>query len=207
MRKALIIIDIQNDFFSCFALAVKGGEEIIPVINQLMDKFDLVVATQDFHPADHGSFAANHSGKMPGEVIDLYGLDQILWPVHCVQGSEGAAFSTQLKKEKIEKIITKGEDPKIDSYSGFFDNGQRQNTGMAEFLKANEVNEIYVVGLATDYCVKFTALDGASLGFDTYVIKDATRAVNLQPGDYEKALEEMTENGVKVVQSADILSS
>ncbi len=204
MRTALILVDVQNDFLPGGALAVPEGDEIVPLINKLQAQFDLVLATQDHHPANHGSFAANHRGHQPGEVIDLDGLSQILWPVHCVQGSHGAAFSNDLDMKKVTKVFTKGENPNIDSYSGFFDNGKRQKTGLGDYLKERRVDRVYIVGLATDYCVKFTALDAVDLGFDTYVIKDATRAVNLQPGDFEKSLLEMEKAGVKVIESIDV---
>lgn len=205
MKDALILVDIQNDFLSGGALAVPDGDAIIPVVNQLQKKFELVVATQDHHPANHGSFAANYNNKMPGEVIDLEGLPQILWPVHCVQQSAGTQFHPALDMSRVKKIFPKGENPLVDSYSGFFDNGKKQATGLESFLKDAGVNKVYVVGLAADYCVKFTALDAQSLGFETFVIKDATRAVNLQPGDFDKALEEMQNEGIKVIDSKDIL--
>lgn len=201
---ALYIIDIQNDFCPGGALAVHEGDQIIPLVNQLQNKFDLVIMSQDWHPADHGSFAANHSGAAPGEVIDLHGLDQILWPVHCVQGSFGAEFTAGLNTNQVAAIFRKGTDPTIDSYSGFFDNGQRMATGAFGYLKELGVTDLYLVGLATDYCVKFTALDGKTLGFNTHVIVDACRGVNLQSGDVDKALDEMRAAGISVLQSADL---
>ncbi|MDN5211622.1 bifunctional nicotinamidase/pyrazinamidase [Fulvivirgaceae bacterium BMA12] len=204
MRAALILVDIQNDFLPGGALAVPEGDEIVPLINKIQAQFDLVLATQDHHPANHGSFAANHQGRQPGDIIDLDGLSQILWPVHCVQGSHGAAFSNDLDMKRVTKVFTKGENPNIDSYSGFFDNGKRQKTGLGDYLKERGVERVYIVGLATDYCVKFTALDAVDLGFETCVIKDATRAVNLQSGDFEKSLSEMERAGVKVIESIDV---
>lgn len=204
--KALILVDIQYDFISGGALAVPEGETIIPTVNHLQQHFDLVIATQDFHPADHGSFAANHPGKNPGEVTDLNGLPQILWPVHCVQGTRGVDFVEELNMEKVEKIFPKGTDKGIDSYSGFFDNGHKKATGLGDYLKEKGVKEVFVVGLATDYCVKFTALDALELGFETYLIKDASRGVNLQPGDVEKAIKELDGQGVKIVESKSILA-
>ncbi|MEL6674038.1 MAG: isochorismatase family protein, partial [Bacteroidota bacterium] len=133
--KTLIIVDIQNDFVPGGALAVKEGDEIVPRINELQPSFDLVVATQDWHPADHGSFAVHHPGKKPGELIDLHGLTQVLWPVHCVQGTEGAAFVEELNTDQVEKVFVKGTDSSVDSYSGFFDNGRRNSTGLGDFLK------------------------------------------------------------------------
>ena len=202
--QALIMVDIQNDFLPGGSLAVPEGDQIIPLANRLQKQFDLVVATQDWHPATHGSFAANQPGKKPGEIIDLNGLSQILWPVHCVQGSKGAAFADDLDSEKISKVFQKGTDMNIDSYSGFFDNGQRKAIGLEDYLKQMGAEQLYIVGLATDYCVKFTALDAHQAGFNTTVIKDATRAVNLEPGDYQKALTEMEKQGINVVKSKTI---
>ena len=203
--KALIIVDIQNDFLPGGSLAVMQGDKTIDIINKLQPHFDLVVATQDWHPADHKSFAANHPGKNPGDVIRLNGLDQVLWPVHCVRDTEGARINEALDTALIRKIIYKGTDPSIDSYSGFYDNGYKKSTGLGEYLKSMEVETVYVVGLATDYCVKFTALDSHRMGFQTYVIFDATRAVNLQPDDHDNALAELEKAGVKVIKSKFIL--
>lgn len=205
--KALLLIDLQIDFCPGGALEVKEGDQVIPIANALMEQFDLVVATQDWHPADHGSFAANHPWRRPGQVIDLYGLQQVLWPIHCVQDSFGAQFHPQLNQAGITKVFVKGTDPEIDSYSGFFDNGHRKATGMGEYLKEQGVTEVFVLGLATDYCVKFTALDALGLGFDTHLIVDASRGVNLQEGDVDRAVEEMQQKGIKVIQSTELLSS
>lgn len=202
--KALILIDLQNDFCPGGALAVEEGGHVIPIANQLMDHADLVIATQDWHPASHESFAANHSKKNPGDVIDLYGLSQVLWPVHCVQDSFGAEFVRELNTSKVEHVFTKGTDPNIDSYSGFFDNGHRKATGLGDFLQGKNVESVYLMGLATDYCVKFTALDALKLGFETHLIINGCRGVNLQPGDSEKALKEMQERGVKLITSTEI---
>ncbi len=199
--KALIITDIQNDFCPGGALAIREGDEIVPLINQLQPRFDLVVATQDWHPQGHGSFAANHPGKKVGEVIDLNGLPQILWPVHCVENTPGADFHPGLDRRRIARVFHKGADPGIDSYSAFFDNGHRKATGLGEYLKERGVDEVYLCGLATDYCVKFTALDAVDLGFKTYVIEDACRGVNLKPGDVERAIGEMRAKGVEVFQA------
>lgn len=196
--KALILVDIQNDFLPGGALAVTGGNEIFPFVNEIQTSFDLVVATQDWHPVDHGSFAANHEGKSPGEIIELSGLSQILWPVHCVQETNGAAFSEQLDQSNIEKVFVKGTEQDIDSYSGFFDNGRRKATGLGEYLKSKGVTEVAVVGLAADYCLKFTALDAQSLGFQTTVYKAGTRAVNLYPDDFDKAMKEMAAAGITI---------
>lgn len=204
--KALILVDIQNDFLPGGALAVPEGDAVIPVANRLQQVFPLVVATQDWHPADHGSFAANHPGKNVFEQIDLNGLPQTLWPVHCVQQSAGAELAPALGRRNIARIFPKGADATVDSYSGFFDNGHRRDTGLGTWLKEQGVTDVYVCGLATDYCVKFTALDAAKLGFTTHVIEDASRGVNLQPTDVQNALTEMKQAGVKIVQSAEGLA-
>lgn len=200
--KALIIVDVQNDFIPGGALAVQEGDQVVPVINQLQEKFDFIVATQDWHPEDHGSFAANHPGKKIGEFIDLNGVNQILWPVHCVQDSEGAAFHQSLNKDKWNAVFQKGTNPMVDSYSGFFDNNRQGDTGLSTYLKENGVDEIFVCGLAADYCVKFTVLDGLSEGFKTTLIVDATRAVNIHPDDFEKSVEEMKAAGA-VIEVSD----
>jgi nicotinamidase/pyrazinamidase len=163
--KALILVDIQNDFLPGGALAVADGDKIIPVLNRIQREFSLVVATQDWHPGNHGSFAMNHPGKNVFEQIDLNGLPQTLWPAHCVQNTKGAELAGALERERIAKIFPKGTDAAIDSYSGFFDNGHRKSTGLGEWLKGRGASEIYVCGLATDYCVKFTALDAVAAGF------------------------------------------
>jgi len=206
MKTALILVDIQNDFLPGGALAVTDGDAIIPTVNSLQKCFDMVVATQDFHPEGHGSFADSHEGHALYEKIDLHGLEQVLWPVHCVAGTEGAEFSKDLLTYRISKVFPKGEDPDIDSYSGFFDNGRRKATGMGDYLKAEGVEAVFVVGLAADFCVKFTALDAVSLGFQTYLVEDATRGVNIQPGDVESAIDEMKTAGVIVVQSEMLLT-
>ncbi len=169
--KALIIVDVQHDFLPGGALGVPKGDEVIAVINELQAHFDYIIATQDWHPADHGSFAANHEGKKPGEIIDLAGTQQILWPVHCVQGSQGADFADTLDKSKWQKVFRKGQDPKIDSYSGFFDNGRGHDTGLGDYLKSIGITDVFITGLAADYCVKFTALDAQSLGFETTLLE------------------------------------
>jgi nicotinamidase/pyrazinamidase len=205
--KALILVDIQNDFLPGGALAVPDGDAVIPLANKLQAAFPLVVATQDWHPANHGSFAANHPGRKVFEQIELNGLPQILWPVHCVQGTSGAELAPSLQRERIAKIFPKGTDAGIDSYSGLFDNGHRKSTGLGEWLKASGVTEVFVCGLATDYCVKNTALDAAQLGFKTHFIEDASRGVNLRPEDVRLAIAEMNRAGIASVQSADVLNN
>jgi len=200
--KALVLVDLQNDFMPGGALAVRGGDEVVPVANRLMLEFELVVATQDWHPADHGSFAANHPGKQSGDVIELAGLQQILWPVHCVQHSSGAALAGGLDTSRLARVFPKGTDPLIDSYSGFYDNGHRRPTGLGRFLKERGVDEVYLLGLATDYCVKYTALDACELGFATYVVVDGCRGVELHSGDVDRAWDEMRAAHVRLIESS-----
>jgi nicotinamidase/pyrazinamidase len=201
---ALLVVDIQNDFLPGGALAVTGGNQVIPILNSLVECFDLVLATQDWHPANHGSFAANHPNRQPGDVIELNGIEQVLWPVHCVQRSPGAEFSTQLRTEYFAKIFRKGIDPGIDSYSGFFDNARKRSTGLAEYLRERRLDELFICGLATDYCVKFSALDSIDCGIRTHVIEDACRGVDLKPGDSAAALAEVRNAGASVVESASV---
>jgi nicotinamidase/pyrazinamidase len=201
--RVLLVVDIQNDFLPGGALEVRNGDQIISMTNRIIEKFDLVVATQDWHPADHKSFASQHKDKNPGDVIKLKDLDQVLWPDHCIQGTYGAEFSMKLNLSKVKKVFVKGTDIEIDSYSGFFDNGHLRSTGLVDFLRDSLVDEVFIVGLATDYCVKFTALDSIREGFKTIVIADATRAVNLRPNDYETSLEEMKQSGAIIMNSKD----
>jgi len=204
MKRALILVDIQNDFVPGGALAVAEGDKVVPVANRIQNAFDLIVATQDWHPANHGSFASQHPGKKPGDVIDLNGIPQVLWPDHCVQDSKGAEFHPKLDIKRVAKIFQKGVDPAIDSYSGFFDNGHRRGTGMAEYLRSQNLTDIYIAGLATDYCVKYTTLDGRTLGFNVSLIEDACRGVNLNPGASATAIDQMRAAGVHVVNSEDL---
>lgn len=202
--KALLIVDVQNDFLSGGSLAIEEGEEIIPIINSLQKCFDFVIATQDWHPKNHNSFASIHQ-KNVGETILLKGKEQILWPTHCVQNTKGAGFHPKLNLSNFNKIFRKGEMKDIDSYSGFFDNHKEHNTGLNDYLKKNSVVDVYVSGLATDYCVKFTALDALSLGFNTFLIKDACQGVEREKGDIEKALKEITNKGGIIISSKEIL--
>lgn len=176
--KALIIVDVQNDFIPGGSLAVAHGDTIIPVINSIMHQFDVIVATQDWHPADHKSFASQHEGKMPFEAILLDGLNQTLWPDHCIQGTHGADFHTALIQNQIQTIFRKGLIERLDSYSGFYDNAYRNNTGLDAYLKAKGVKEVYVCGLAADYCVYFTAMDALACDYKTYIIADATLPID-----------------------------
>lgn len=204
LGNALVLVDLQNDFCRGGALAVPDGDAVIPVANALLERCPLVVATQDFHPPNHGSFAANHPGKAVFEVIDLHGLSQVLWPVHCVQGSAGAALHPALHAQRITRVFPKGTDPEVDSYSGFFDNGQRRSTGLAEALRASQVTGLVVLGLATDYCVRATVLDARRLGFAVDLVLDGCRAVNLRPGDGDRAVAEMSDAGARIVRAAEV---
>jgi nicotinamidase/pyrazinamidase len=201
--KALLLIDIQNDFIPGGALAVPEGNQIIPVVNKLQPLFSLVVATQDWHPAHHKSFASQHPNSQVFEKIDLNGLEQVLWPDHCRQGSVGAAFSRDLQTNQVEAIFRKGTSPDIDSYSGFYDNGHRKSTGLADYLRSKQVTEVYLAGLAGDYCVYFSAKDALQEGFTTYLIDDAIRAINKE--DYEKAKADIRQKEGKIITSSDLL--
>ncbi len=204
-KRALILVDLQNDFCTGGALEVPHGEEVVPIANQLQGLFDLVVATQDWHPPDHGSFASQHRGHAPGDVVELGGLSQVLWPDHCVQGTPGAEFVATLDTSRVAKVFRKGTDRQIDSYSGFFDNGHRKATGLGDYLREQGVGEVVVLGLATDYCVKWTALDARELGFEAALVSDACRGVELAPGDVDRAVTEMREAGVRIIRSRDLL--
>lgn len=204
MKSALLLIDIQNDFCPGGALAVNEGDKIVSVVNELQKKFDTIIATQDWHPQDHKSFAANHEGKNIGEIIKLGDTDQILWPVHCTQNSFGAEFVKDLNTEKLTKVFQKGMNKEVDSYSGFFDNDHKSETGLNDYLKQNVIEELFITGLATDYCVKFTAKDALSLGYKVNLVLDACRGVNLSDGDVDKAVEEMKNAGANIINSNEI---
>lgn len=206
-KKAIIMVDLQNDFCAGGSLAVPEGDQVIPLANQLQDYFDLVIVTNDWHPKDHMSFASNHPGKKVGDVIPVHGIQQILWPDHCVQGTKGSELHPQLNLRKVDHEIHKGIDKTIDSYSAFFDNEHLRSTELAEYLQQNNVKDIYIMGLATDYCVKYTCLDAVKLGFNAYVIEDACRGVELNPGDVKNALQMMREAGVVIISSQDVIQS
>jgi len=202
---ALILVDLQVDFMPTGMLPVAEGDLVVPLANALMPQYHTVVATQDWHPANHGSFAANHPWRKPGQVIDLHGLQQVLWPIHCVQNTWGAEFVAGLATDRITRVFQKGTDPEVDSYSGFYDNGHRNSTGMAEWLHGQGIEEVHVLGLAADFCVKFTVLDALSEGFRTVLVEDATRGVNLTAGNVERAVKEMADAGADVVTSDKLL--
>lgn len=201
--KTLIIIDVQNDFIPGGTLAVPGGNEIISVINRLQHEFELVIATQDWHPRDHASFAFNHRDKKEFETIELQGGEQVLWPVHCVQNSHGAEFHPGLETARIETIFRKGTSQEIDSYSGFFDNAHLKSTGLSGYLKEKGANDLYFVGLAGEYCVYFSIKDALGEGFTATLIEDATRA--LDTSDFEEAKADILSKGGKIINSDELL--
>jgi nicotinamidase/pyrazinamidase len=204
---ALILVDLQNDFLPGGALAVTAGDEVLPVANKMMSAgFKHIVATQDWHPANHGSFASNNPGAKAGSMGKLSGLNQVMWPNHCVQGTRGAEFAAKIDSKKFTKVFKKGTDPSVDSYSGFFDNGGKNPTGLSPYLKSIGVLEVVVMGLATDYCVKFTALDAVTEGFKVTFLKDGSRAVNINAEDEAKAIQEMKSAGVTISSSDKYLA-
>ncbi len=203
--KTLVIVDVQNDFVPGGALAVPCGNEVVPVINELLPHFDLVVATQDWHPKDHKSFASNHEDKEVFDIIELEGLEQKLWPDHCVQDTPGANFVTTLEIKPVEAIFRKGMNPEIDSYSGFYDNGHKKSTGLAGYLKEKGASELYFCGLAGDICVYFTLMDALKEGFTATLIEDASKP--LDASDYRKAKEDILRKGGKIIHSRDILNT
>ena len=195
--QALIVIDVQNDFCPGGALAVAGGDEIVPRINDLLGEFTVKVLTQDWHPADHSSFAANHPGAEPFSMTDMPYGPQVLWPTHCVQGSEGAAFHASLHTDPADLIIRKGFRPEIDSYSAFFENDQKTPTGLEGYLRTRGVTDLTLVGLATDFCVAYSAIDAAKLGFNVTVLEGACRAIDLD-GSLADARDKMRAAGAKL---------
>ena len=202
LASCLILVDIQNDFIPGGRLAVRDGDAILPLVNTLQREFRLVVATQDWHPQNHKSFASNHAGKHPFEVIDLHGLPQVLWPDHCVQNSKGADFHPALNMNSVEAIFRKGMDPEIDSYSGFYDNGARKSTGLAGYLRERKIRKVFVCGLAADYCVAYTAKDALKENFDTYIIADATRAIDVE--GFNAAAQEIMSAGGNIIESSNL---
>lgn len=205
-KRALLIVDLQNDFMPQGALGVPHADALIPLVNRLISHFSLVVATQDWHPADHCSFAANHPGKKVGETILIDGMEQILWPIHCVANTGGAAFAPGLNQEALTAVFHKGTDRRIDSYSAFFDNAHLKFTGLGDFLQSHGVDQVFIVGVATDYCVLYSALDAVELGFSVFVISDACRGIDLHPGDEKKAYIAMKAAGARILSSDEVLS-
>ena len=204
--RALLIVDVQNDFIPGGALAVSGGHEIIPVINTLSPAFELVFATRDFHPADHVSFASNHPGRAVGDVVDVDGQEQVLWPDHCVAGTPGSELHEDLDTSYVDRIVTKGTRRDVDSYSAFFDNNHESATALAGHLRDSNTREIVLCGLALDYCVRYTAFDALAEGYKVTLVADATRAVNLDPADGERTLLELAAAGVRIVNAAELIA-
>ncbi len=202
--KTLLIIDVQNDFIPGGSLAVPDGNKIIPVINRILGRFDLVVATQDWHPADHISFASSHKGRKPFEVVDTGGTRQVLWPDHCVQGSSGADFCPGLNMNHTEAIFRKGMDREIDSYSAFYDNGHLKSTGLAGYLHERKSDELFFCGLAADVCVWYSIRDAVREGFNTTLIEDATSPIDYS--SFKRIKSEITHSGSKIVKSRELIS-
>ena len=194
---ALIVIDVQNDFCPGGALAVDGGDQIIPAINEMMPQFDAVILTQDWHPSGHSSFASSHAGKDPFALVDMLYGPQVLWPDHCVQGSEGAQFHSALATDPADMVIRKGYNPAIDSYSAFFENDHKTPTGLHGYCQTRGITRLTMVGLALDFCVNYSAVDAAGLGYDVTVLQDACRAIDLE-GSLAAALSGMKEAGVSL---------
>ena len=198
MKTALLVIDLQNDFCPAGALEVAGGNEIVSDINQEMKKYDCVVLTQDWHPKGHSSFAISHEGKNPLDVVKMPYGDQVLWPEHCIQGSKGAEFHCKLDTDRASAVIRKGSNPLIDSYSAFFENDRRTATGLDGYFKTLGIEKIYLVGLATDFCVNYSAQDAAKLGFKVSVLEGMCRAIDLN-GSLDRARTEMRGCGVELI--------
>jgi len=204
-KTALIVVDVQNDFCPGGALAVNEGNSIVPVVNRLSPLFRCVIATQDWHPREHISFASTHPGKKPFDSINIQNIEQTLWPDHCVQGTEGADFHPHLDTKPFNLILRKGTSQNLDSYSAFFENDRITSTGLEYYLKGLGIKQVYVCGLATDVCVFYTVMDSLRLGFKTFLIEDASRGVNVPEGSLNRALDEMKKHGAKVITSQNIL--
>jgi nicotinamidase/pyrazinamidase len=200
--KTLIIIDVQNDFMPEGPLAVPQGDKIVPVINSIQKNFSLVVATQDWHPGNHRSFASNNAGKKPYDKIELHGIEQVLWPDHCVESTKGAELHPDLDSKRIAAVFRKGMDPEIDSYSGFYDNNHKLSTGLAGYLKEKRASEIYFCGLAADICVYYSILDSILEGFNALLIEDASRP--LFPEKFDDIKCELAKLGVRIVKSNEL---
>ncbi len=203
--RILLVVDVQNDFCPGGSLAVEQGDEVVPVINRLMSRFDRVVATQDWHPADHVSFASTHPGRKVLDIVDAGGIEQVLWPDHCVQGTRGAELHPRLEAGRIELVLRKGLRRGLDSYSAFFENDKVTDTGLRWYFQGMGASAVHICGLATDYCVRSSALDARRLGLDVTVIRDACRGVDFPKGSIEKSLAEMRKAGVRVVDAEEIL--
>ena len=204
VNTVLIVIDVQNDFCPGGALAVPEGDAILPVINRIIDRFPHAAATQDWHPRHHASFASNHPGTNPYDTIDIHGVTQTLWPDHCVQGTKGADFHPDLPSERFNVIIRKGMNPTVDSYSAFIENDKKTRTGLDGYLRSIGARRVFLCGLATDYCVFYSAMDAVGLGFETAVVLDACRGIDLPAGNVNRCVESMKTNGIHIIQSSDL---
>ena len=200
--KTLLITDVQNDFIPGGALPVPNGDKIVPIINAIQQKFDLVIATQDWHPEDHVSFASNHKGASTFDEIEILGKRQTLWPNHCVQGTKGAELHPNLNTLKCEAIFRKGTDKAIDSYSAFYDNGHIKSTGLAGYLKEKGTSQLFLCGLAADICVYYSIRDAFKEGFDCFFIEDASKALDIE--GFDKIKKEMINMGIQIVSSESI---
>jgi nicotinamidase/pyrazinamidase len=201
---ALIVVDVQNAFIEHGTLPVPNGKEVIPVINRIAKAFQNIVITQDWHVEGHSSFASSHANKKPFDVIELAYGEQVLWPDHCIQGTNDAALCADLILPSAQLIIRKGCHKDIDSYSAFIEADRTTTTGLAAYLRAREINSVYIAGLATDFCVAWTAMDAISLGFDAYVVEDASRAIDMN-GSLDTAWKKMTDMGIKRIQSSHLV--
>ena len=201
---ALLIVDVQNDFCPGGALEVPNGDQVVPVINRLTNQFDNIIQTQDWHPEGHFSFASSHSGKNPFDTVQMDYGEQVLWPDHCVQGSKGAQFHPDLNTIPTDLIIRKGFRKEIDSYSAFYENDHKTPTGLTGYLQNRNIDTLYAVGLATDFCVKWSVVDGLKEGFDVVVVQDAIKGINIE-GSVDQAMQEMEHTGAKFVKSKELL--
>lgn len=204
-KNALLIVDVQNDFCPGGALAIPKGDKVVPVINQLQPLFDTIIASQDWHPSRHVSFAVNHSGKAAFDVIDINGIPQILWPPHCIAGSKGADFHPDLETRRFQLILRKGMQAGLDSYSAFLENDKKTHTGLDGYLRSLNIRKITLCGLATDYCVFHSALDAVSFGFETEVVIDACRGADVPKDNVKQAIHVMKRSEVKIISSEELL--
>ena len=203
--KALIIVDMQKDFMPGGPMGIQDADLLVPLHNRLIEKFELVLATNDWHPPNHISFAVNHPGKKEGETLQTPWGEQILWKSHCVQKTEGAEFASGLNTEAFAKVFYKGSDPKVDSYSTFFDNAQQRSTGLEKYLKEHGIQEVVFAGVSTDYCILYSVCDAIDLGFAATVIRDACKGIELHSGDIENAWEVMDDAGALFLNSEEVL--
>jgi nicotinamidase/pyrazinamidase len=204
-KKALLVVDVQNDFCPGGALAIPAGDTVVPIINKIQPVFDTIIATQDWHPPNHVSFAANHPAKNVYDVIPINDMSQVLWPAHCVSGTMGADFHSALETQRFQLILRKGMAPGLDSYSVFLENDKKTRTGLDGYLRSLEIKKIFLCGLATDYCVFYSARDAVSFGFETEVVIDACRGVDVPAGNIEMAVRQMKNIGVTFIYSAELL--